>query len=524
MINRKVLEDLLQLPLGPYRDCDILHETECQMKGLNELVLYSFILEHSGHVTGLDESERPLVGRDNRKFRFRGILKIANPNWLSDFGLRTVETDLNLRAKERALREGERSPPQLTLEDLFESGLLTRSDDATWRKEDETKLTVRIQGEKNLPAIFMHSSRVPNGLLWNSKAHNRNYQIATMDVETYSRSENFFWRWRLLALMDKISKKYLYIPTKKRTPGWFVEKYIAGFACPPADQHRRLIFDEEDTDVDEMGKTVTPRHLLKPHTSEILGLFAAQAEWFITNNEVKRKKLFDITSWEKFAKAVRKQRKEAARRGVRWGWPEGEEVEESSDADEGSEVDLGKLVSENPVIGKSNETVVRKLQLARTKSGRDTKPGFSSDSGSEGDAPGGAEYASDFLESSDGEGDDSDHRLAEEEAVDHIPWQLQLPPLLPDVDGRWWCPLQECNHQIDLHDLTEEEVRGIPDELVGYILQKQWHNAAYDEKVLQGFRLMVTNHYLKHFEERGVKTERKGGKGKLLSSFPKNTR
>lgn len=52
MINHKVLEDLLQEPLGPYRDRDILHETVCQMKGASQLVLYSFILEHDGHVIG----------------------------------------------------------------------------------------------------------------------------------------------------------------------------------------------------------------------------------------------------------------------------------------------------------------------------------------------------------------------------------------------------------------------------------------------------------------------------------------
>ena len=350
------------------------------------------------------------------------------------------------------------------------------------------------------------------------------YQVGTMDVETYSRSQTFFWRWRLFALMEKISKQYPYVPPKKRTPIWFAEKYIAGFACPPEDKHRRLIFDYEDTDVDETGMTLTPRHLLKPHMSEILGLFAAQAEWFITNNEVRRKQLFDIASWEKFAKEVRKQRKEAARQGVRWGWTEGQEKgEESSEEDEGSEDELDKMVRENPVIGKTHETLARKIQLARARSDRQTGPSFSSDSGSEGDAPGRAEYASDFSESSDAEENDSDHWLAEEEAIGQIPWQLQLPPYLPDVDGRWWCPLEECNHQIDLYDLTEEEGRGVPEELVEYIQQKQWRNAAYDEKVLRGFVLMVRHHYFKHFEERGVRVERGDGRASRCLRFLENT-
>ena len=324
--------------------------------------------------------------------------------------------------------------------------------------------------------------------------------------------------------MTKIGELHPWVPLKKRTPRWFVEKYIAGFACPPADKHRRLIWGDEDTDVDETGKTVTPRHLFKPHMSEILGLFAAHAEWFITNNEVKRKKLFDIGSWEKFAKEVRKQRKEAADQGVTWGWPEGRDGE-SSEEEEGDVDEPGKLVRENPVIGKPNETLARKIQLAMARSDRATKPSIESDSESDGDAPvaGGAEYVSDFSEPSDAEENDSDHRLAEEEAVDQIPWQLQLPPFLPDVDGRWWCPLRECNYQIDLHNLTQEEERRVPEGLVEYIQQKQWRNAAYDEKVLQGFRCMVTNHYMEHFEERGVRVERREGRASLYFHFLKNT-
>lgn len=102
-----------------------------------------------------------MEGQDDRKFRFRGILKIVDPEWLSDLGLKTIETELNLRANERALREGGRRLPHLTLEGLFESKLLTRSDDSTWRKEEETKLTVLIQGEKNMPANYMHCTLRP---------------------------------------------------------------------------------------------------------------------------------------------------------------------------------------------------------------------------------------------------------------------------------------------------------------------------------------------------------------------------
>lgn len=350
---------------------------------------------------------------------------------------------------------------------------------------------------------------------------NREYRVETMDVETYSQSENFFWRWRLIALMQKIVDRYRFVPAKRRTPIWFVDKYLECFGCPLDDKQRRLLFDPDDSDVaDEKGKTNIPRHLLKPHTSEILGIFASQVEWLVSNHVVRRKKLFDLTSWMEFAKEVQAKRKEAVRHGVKWGWPVGKEVEEeSSEDDEGAGIDIDELVRNNPVIGKSNKVVARKIQLARAKLDCGARMSVSSGSGSEGDAPGGAEYVSDFSEPSDVEENDSDHRPAEEEAVNQIPWELRLAPLLPDVDGRWWCPLQGCNYQIDLHDLTEEKRRGVPGDLVEHILRKQWRNAAYDEKVLQGFRYMVTNHYVKHFEERGIKMEGREGMASHLSHF-----
>lgn len=103
----------------------------------------------------LDTSEHPMEGEDDRKFRFRGILKIANPGWLSDFGIKTVEAELNARAKERAFRlgEGARNPPQLTLENLFGTHL-TQSNHSR-QKEGERRLTVLVQGERNMPANFM---------------------------------------------------------------------------------------------------------------------------------------------------------------------------------------------------------------------------------------------------------------------------------------------------------------------------------------------------------------------------------
>jgi hypothetical protein len=120
-------------------------------------------------------------GPDDRRFRFRGVLKIADPDWLSDFGLKTVEAELNLRADERALREGERRGLQLTLNGLFKSKLLKRSNSA-WNdesEEEETKLTILIQGEKSLPAVFMQCMSIdPPRAADNSPAFPCSFQCA----------------------------------------------------------------------------------------------------------------------------------------------------------------------------------------------------------------------------------------------------------------------------------------------------------------------------------------------------------
>ena len=51
MISRKILDEILQDPLGPYHDKDVLDET-CKSTGRCQLVLYSFVLEHNGKVIG----------------------------------------------------------------------------------------------------------------------------------------------------------------------------------------------------------------------------------------------------------------------------------------------------------------------------------------------------------------------------------------------------------------------------------------------------------------------------------------
>lgn len=88
----KIIEELLRKPFGPYRDEEVL-SAECQSKPGKTLVLNSFQLAYDDEIIGLDESEQPLgTGEVNtRQYRFRGILSIHSPVWLSQVGVKRVE-------------------------------------------------------------------------------------------------------------------------------------------------------------------------------------------------------------------------------------------------------------------------------------------------------------------------------------------------------------------------------------------------------------------------------------------------
>ncbi|KAJ8581277.1 hypothetical protein M405DRAFT_847144 [Rhizopogon salebrosus TDB-379] len=144
-VSATVVEELLRDPFGPYHDQEVL-SAQCQTKSGRTLVLKSFQLAHNDQVIG-----------------------IFSPLWLSEVGVRRVEGELNLRARMRSMREGERRPPEMTLEELFNSsrGYLGRKD--LTDDDEKLELKVKIQGFKNMPAVYMLSNEVPHGLLWTSK-------------------------------------------------------------------------------------------------------------------------------------------------------------------------------------------------------------------------------------------------------------------------------------------------------------------------------------------------------------------
>ncbi|KAG1749979.1 uncharacterized protein EDB91DRAFT_1244577 [Suillus paluster] len=519
----EAIKELLRDPFGPYRDEDVL-SAECQSKPGKTLVLNSFQLAYNDEIIGLDESEQPLgTGEiDSRQYRFRGILSIQRTDWLSQLGLKRVEAELNLRARTRGMREGERVPSLVTLEELYKGylGHTTPPGD-----DNELELKLKIQGFKNFSAVYMLSKLVPNGLLWHSKNLNRSYEVATMHISTFRRSENFFWRYRLLALMTKIVEERRTTPFEKRTPEWFVSQYIQRFAHPPSDKHERLIYDSSDSDIisGEEGQTQLPRHPRRIHRMDILGLFAAHSEWFVTDNEVKRQKLFPFKPWNEFRKKVRKARYQSIRNNVIWGWPIGCEYqpdlesgpdsggEQEEEDDDDDDDDTQNMVERNPVTGKTNEFVRRKINKGKAKRSSVRVRHIVSSSEESSDeseldparvhayVPGFSDESS--AADSDSSDESEDAHLGEFEEL--IPRQLSQVPELPGPDNRWWCPVPDCRHMIDLQHLTRDSVGGLPGEVVYYFMKKK-RNIREDETAQKYFHEMVSKHYEDHFANLGL--------------------
>jgi len=327
-----------------------------------------------------------------------------------------------------------------------------------------------------------------------------------MDVASYSRSENYFWRHRLLNIMDKICKKREKMdPVEKRDPEWFTKQYLRFFAYPKEDRHRRLIHDSDDSDLDDEGNPRTPRQLLHVHKSEILGLFAAHSDWILAQEVSKPKIRINVKAWDAFRQRVKKERRDAARNGVSWGWPVGQEhgaddfPPYASSEEEGSDEDIARR---NPVIGKSVVLVRRKLEIAKKKKQRGRVD--TSSSGSESD-PEGHAYASDWSAPSDSVWESDELNIDDRDVRDAIPWELRMLPDPPDADGRWRCPLPSCLYGVDLCNLTEDECWNVNRAVAEHIVQKRWHNVYQDGTVLEGWLQMVKNHYDDHFTEVGVR-------------------
>lgn len=191
------------------------------------------------------------------------------------------------------------------------------------------------------------------------------YNVLSLDVGTFETSQDFLQRYRLWALIDEIIKTDpAKTPLEDRTIDWLVDNYINRFI--KRDLYRRIIFDtDNDSDVDVQGTTSKKRYLRHVPRSEIVGIFAAHADWLLAqqlapNSSALRK--VNIPKWIAFCRRVKTARRDAWRNEVRWGLPYGCDSDDADDDD--TELDLSRFGNTQEFW---NKRILRALQIPKPK-------------------------------------------------------------------------------------------------------------------------------------------------------------
>lgn len=482
---------LISEPFGPYPEHQILN---AQLPRKACLELKSVSMECAGSPVGLDDSEFIIGAREGSKLgsnhvHFYGKLEIQSLDWLSDQGRRWLEMDLRQRDREIHF---EHALNGLTLIEVYGG------------KNSGMKITVWIQCEKSMQVKFLGEGHETSLIFYSKASHGRRdrmYDIKSLDVATFARSQNFLARYRLWALIDNIIAKDPNTPIEKRTIDWLVDNCLERFR--KRDLHQRLIFDTAvDTHVEEKGTTKKRRHLPR---AEIVGLFAAHAEWILaqhlasTSHAVRK---LDMPSWISFCRKVKSARRVAKSNHARWGLAYGVEVE--SDEDD-SDIDLSPF-------GSSREFWTKKLKATTIK--KKAKPI---------EEPTHARYSPVIRPKQSNFGYDSDFSLASTssaydtdsdvsyspELTSKVPPFCMRTPEIPTGRFKWECP--GCEYIIDLLNLTEDNTRGLPSELGNFLHRKSWQYLN-EEKVKWVMQNMISNHYISHLRKNGVQVVRRQNK------------
>jgi len=506
MSTLALLSEILREPMGPFHDRWFLTPDCSSLQKSKMLTLYNFMLAHNDEITGLDISEDP--ERDEGRIRFRGVLCIESLSWMTASGRTRVQAELEHRLQQRAVREGERQYRELQLIDLFDeatgflgTGFTRTTSNRRAAREAGLKLKVRIQGEKGMPAVYMISNDAPGRLLWNSADRLRRYVVFSMEKFTLKQSGNYLLRYRLLAGMAETVKTSPKMSFSKRTLGWFVDQYIQQLAFRDVEQHRRLIFDPDNPGIlDETGATATPRHRRRTDPSLIRVLFATHGDWLLTEDVVKRWSLFDPKVWEK---DLNKLKESLRRSNITWGWAFGVPPEHEGRANATTTV--------RAVVGKSKQQVERALANARQRPQRPASPTRYDSSPASSDDEVDNKYDSDFSgdtssEETDSEdGHDEPFALTPEQRA-KIPKTLLQRPEPPGGDGLWRCPVPDCEFELNMLNLTMENVRNLDQEVIHYLMapNRKWGSIRGDPIVLEGFECMVDEHYDDHLCRLGI--------------------
>jgi hypothetical protein len=123
----------------------------------------------------------------------------------------------------------------------------------------------------------------------------RNYEIVSMDIETYNLSRTFLFRHHTLRkIRDILNLKIVLASTC--TPSWFLNQYILYSAYPSHCRWQRINSldniesSDEDTSMAAKHTSAThpssqthrPRHLRTVHKNEVWSIFASHSKWIVS--------------------------------------------------------------------------------------------------------------------------------------------------------------------------------------------------------------------------------------------------
>jgi hypothetical protein len=330
----------------------------------------------------------------------------------------------------------------------------------------------------------------------------RSYQVLDIDISTYEHSHNFLRRYQLLYLMKRIVEEE-FKPIEDRTINYFVDVYLRKFYFTDWHRYNRWIYDERfDSDVDDHGRTRLPRHPRPIHRSELISIFAAHAEWIYEDQRAKRPRLrlVDLDVWSEFCSRVKKDREDAARWGIRWGLARGAELGHS-DEDGQTEMKVhgkwkkGKKrkgkhrIGSKPALVPSPKSEPSESEIEQP--GPKRKDGFYDDEFSPASTPAA-----------------SDPEYLSEPAIDPellalIPRSFSYPPSLPGCDFTWRCDVRRCSYQLNLLNLSDEDVEHLPKDMVNEVRSRRWASVLEDRVVVAFYR-MVDRHRRQHLAQWGV--------------------
>lgn len=204
----------------------------------------------------------------------------------------------------------------------------------------------------------------------------RKFEVTSLEEDMYNLSRNFFERYRLLAAMNFIvqhgSNK---TELASRGIDYFVHNYLtecaAGYklsldSSDKVNTQRRRIFHPHGADKGESSKPIKGRHI---HRAEVLGMFAAHAEWLLMHQiDLKQKKIIDLESWATFCKTIVIQRKRARQHGVQWGQAYNDTNNDGTD----DEVDFARAGLPPDQVKKLRTTLKKRLGAVRAARSKKT--------------------------------------------------------------------------------------------------------------------------------------------------------